>query len=104
MIIEQALKEDTVNGDLVSVEDPTDSSLSITLNAVYQRLSKSLQLKYPAPFETVHNIEDHVKIAEKLYLDEKEYLNYKDLEQKYIGNINTILEDKLKEQINRNKD
>ena len=64
-----------------------DSKNSITLNEVYKRLSKSAQLQCPAPFQTVENIYEHVKIAEKLYLAEDGYHNYEkyqDLNEKYV--------------------
>ena len=64
MVIEQALKFDPVNGDEIRVKDPLDPSLSPTLNNIYKRLSKSTKLKYPAPFERVHVIKEHVLIAE----------------------------------------
>ena len=87
MIIEQAMMDDPVNGDNVKVNDPLDPSKTTTLNDIYKRLSKETLRKYPAPFETVNNIEDHVKIAESLYLDEEELKDYLYLEYKYKASV-----------------
>ena len=103
MVIEEALKNDPVNGDLVRVKDPTDPSLTPTLNNIYQRLSKSTKLKYPAPFETVHKIEEHVNIAFELYLDDKEYKIFKYLESEYRTFMKSLLDD-IKKDPSKNDD
>ena len=70
------MKENPVNGDKVKLDDPLDSEKSLTLNELYMRLSKDTQLQYPAPFQQVDNINEHVKLADKLYLDEAEYKHF----------------------------
>ena len=77
------MKENPVNGDRVKLTDPLDSENFLTLNELYMRLSKSTKLQYPAPFQDVDDLDDHVKIADELYLDEEEFQNYKDLLNNY---------------------
>ena len=65
-----------VNGDKVSLKDPLDLENNISLNELYLRLSDHNQLQYPAPYEKVDDIEQHCKLADKLYLTKKEYRSY----------------------------
>ena len=51
----------------------------ITLNALYQRLSKYAKHHYPAPFQNVNNIDDYVKIAFEQYMNPMEHSYMADL-------------------------
>lgn len=65
--------------------DPLDSDRSVTLNSLYLRLSNDLKLEYPAPFQEVDNIRDHVKMAEQLYLDLSDYFIFREAKRQHIN-------------------
>lgn len=76
-MIQKFLEEDRVNGDFVKIVDPLDHKETISLNDLYMRLSNEHKLQYPAPFQEVNDIKDHVRIAEELYLELGDYLIYR---------------------------
>ena len=75
--------EDRVNGDQVTIVDPLDHEKSITLNGLYMRLSNEQKLQYPAPFQEVDIISDHVQIAEELYLGLGDYFKYREAKRQH---------------------
>jgi hypothetical protein len=83
ILIEAYMKENPVNGDKVKLVDPLDSDKSLTLNELYMGLSKDAQLQYPAPFQEVDNINEHVHLADLIYLDDEDYVKFRSLTTRY---------------------
>ena len=84
-MIEQYTKYNVKNGDQILVDDPMNKNKKISLNMLYQRLSRYAKNYYPAPFQEVDDIDEYVKIAFELYMSPDEHQNMAELQQNFLA-------------------